>query len=57
MLPNKLRTLALQFKCLTCKGHFPHKFISEDNINYEGILPDIIYFYDISETEYSEMQL
>lgn len=38
MLPNKSRNLAIHFKCSTTKGHFPHKFITKDNLNYRGVM-------------------
>jgi hypothetical protein len=55
ILPNSLRKLAIEFNCDILKGHFPHKFISDDNLKYVGELPDIKYFEDISSEDYNNL--
>jgi len=52
ILPSSLRTLALKYKVNNLKGYFPHNFVNENNLNYEGITLDINFFNDISIQEY-----
>jgi hypothetical protein len=46
IIPTSLEKLLKSFNCNIHKGLFPHKFISENNLNYIGAKPDIKYYLD-----------
>ena len=50
LLPSSLRKLCKSFNVKDSKGIFPYLL---DNINYQGITPDIKYFPGISLIEYN----
>ena len=51
MLPASLRKLAASFK-VGYKGLFPYKFVNEVNLDYEGAVPELKYFDNVSESQY-----
>jgi len=55
LLPSSLRKLAISFG-VDKKGDFPHKFLNnkEIDLNYSGNIPNLNYFYDLSEKDYKE---
>lgn len=52
ILTSNLKDLAEVYECVHQKGFFPYKFSNTSNLFYEGIIPDISYFVDISREEY-----
>ena len=45
LLPASLSNLSKAFNTLTFqKGIFPYIFVNETNLNYDGLVPDYIYF-------------
>lgn len=52
MLIGSLRNLAKAFGVETQKSIFPYNFVKENNLNYNGYVPDFKYFDDISKSEY-----
>lgn len=52
MLIVSLRKLAKAFGVDTQKGIFPYSFVNENNLNYNGYIPDFNYFDTISKPEY-----
>lgn len=44
MLPLSLRKLAKAFQVDIQKGYFPYRFVTETNLEYIGITPDISFF-------------
>lgn len=57
MLPDKLDQLGKDFKVHTIKTKFPYKFAVQDNLFYEGSMPSIDYYDDITENEYSDLYM
>lgn len=55
MLVNKLSKLAEDFGVETQKSVFPYKFSIEENLLYKGHTPDIHFYNDLSEKDYSEI--
>ena len=57
LLPSSLRKLAIAFN-VTLKGHFPFKFMEsiKNPMLYEGILPNISFFPDITSDQYLELK-
>jgi len=54
LLLASLRKLAISFGVSTQKGIFPHKFVSEENLNYIGVVPAFEYFDNISLEDYND---
>ena len=52
ILLASLSKLSKSFAIDTPKSVFPHKFVSTNNLNYIGKVPDIKYFYNISKEQY-----
>ena len=52
MLIKSLRSLGVAFEVETQKSIFPYKFVNENNLNYNGAVPNFKYFDDISKQEY-----
>ena len=46
LLPSSLEDLTLSFKTEVKKDIFPYNFVNEFNLNYEGSLPEFIYYND-----------
>lgn len=57
MLPNKLRDLCRDFVESTIKSQFPYMFPTQDHFFYEGNLPLIEYYDNISYEEYEKMSV
>lgn len=55
MLPDKLSKLGANFDVATIKSNFPYKFAVQDHLFYEGVIPSIDCYEDISEQEYKDM--
>ena len=55
LLNSNLDKLAKDFNVETKKGHFPHLFVKNTNLNYLGNKPDISYYKDISDKEYNNI--
>jgi DNA polymerase type B, organellar and viral len=53
ILQASLRKLCKSFSLDNQKGYFPHKFSSENNLNYIGEVPNISYFDNLSIVEYN----
>lgn len=45
LLSNSLRDLGFNYKVDVVKGYFPYSFITKNNLNYIGEMPDYIYYY------------
>lgn len=58
LLPLSLQKLAINFE-VENKGMFPFKFVNDENISldYDGIIPLIDYFDDLTNTNEDEKQL
>jgi DNA polymerase type B, organellar and viral len=57
LLPKALRDLAIAFN-VSLKGWFPFRFLNELGMNgllYEGIVPDMTYYDNITELEYKNI--
>lgn len=54
LIPVKLKDLCLSFNVNEKKDIFPLKFVTIDNLNYEGDVPSIEIFFGISPDEYNE---
>ena len=39
-----LRDILVSFNCTINKGNYPYSFVNKDNLNYEGVLPDLKYY-------------
>jgi hypothetical protein len=52
LLLNSLNKLCKAFKIENPKIIFPLFFVNENNLNYEGEVPDFIYFKGINLEEY-----
>ena len=52
MLIGSLRSLAKSFGVETQKSIFPYDFVNENNLNYNGSVPNINYFNNLSREEY-----
>jgi len=52
MLPTSLDSLGKNF-LNSPKQLFPYEFVNQNDLNYEGAVPDIKYFNNISEYEYN----
>jgi hypothetical protein len=55
LLPMKLNTLIEEYRVKTKKLFLPYGFISLDNLNYNGKLPDKKYYVDISDDDYQTL--
>lgn len=55
MLAEALIKLGTNFDVPTLKSKFPHGFALEDNLFYQGSMPGIEYYEDISEDDYKDM--
>ena len=55
MLPNSLLKFGNNFGVATIKSKFPYKFAVQDHLFYEGAMPSIGYYEDITEQEYKNM--
>jgi DNA polymerase type B, organellar and viral len=53
--PLSIRKLIKANDITTKKLYFPYFFMRTDNINYEGILPDKLFFDNIPELEYKKI--
>lgn len=56
LLPSSLKDLTSSFKVGTSKDIFPHRFVNKDTLNYNGPVPEYIYFDSnkTSITDYKE---
>jgi len=54
LLLYSLKSLCISFKIEDQKTIFPHLFVNENNLNYEGIVPNFEEFIEISRSEYKE---
>jgi hypothetical protein len=54
LLLNSLSKLSKSFKVDNEKTIFPIFFVKENNLDYEGEVPDIKYFKDISKNDYNK---
>ena len=55
LLPNSLSKLSKAFNPSEYyKGIFPYSFVNESNLNYEGVVPDYVYFDKEKVTSPSE---
>jgi len=52
LLLSSLKKLAINFGVKTLKGVFPHRFINENNFDYNGPVPAFEYFDNITHDEY-----
>ena len=57
IMPNKLSNLGKDFEVATLKSKFPYKFAIQDHLFYEGNLPSIEYYDNISYDEYDSMSV
>lgn len=48
MLPNKLSKLGKDFDVPTLKSKYPYKFATADHLFYEGVMPSIDYYDNIT---------
>lgn len=55
MLADKLSRLGKNFDVATIKSNFPYKFAVQDHLFYEGVIPSIDCYEDITEQEYKDM--
>ena len=55
MLPNKLSKLGEDFEVAILKSKFPYKFATTDHLFYEGVMPSIDNYEDITKEEYDSM--
>jgi hypothetical protein len=53
MLIGSLRNLAISFGVETQKSIFPYDFVNENNLDYNGSIPDFKYFDGISSLDYN----
>ena len=53
MLIGSLRNLAISFGVETQKSIFPYDFVNENNLDYNGPIPDFKYFDGISSLDYN----
>lgn len=53
ILLSSLRKLAKSFGVETQKGIFPYRFVNENNLDYNGPIPDFKYFDNISSIDYN----
>nr|YP_009690329.1 DNA polymerase family B [Fomitiporia mediterranea]QEG57109.1 DNA polymerase family B [Fomitiporia mediterranea] len=53
LLPYSLAKLSKTFNSKHIKDMFPHDFVNKDNLNYVGIVPDIKFFKNITESQYN----
>ena len=53
LLLNSLDKLCKSFKVEIGKSIFPIFFVNENNLNYEGKVPDIKYFNKLNDTKYN----
>jgi DNA polymerase type B, organellar and viral len=54
LLPHSLSQLSKDFNCESVKDIFPHEFVSANNLNYKGEVPEIKFFKELSNEEYQE---
>jgi hypothetical protein len=54
ILLNSLAKLSKSFSVDDGKSIFPHLFVSKDNLNYKGNVPDMKYFFKIDENTYQD---
>src|ERR1700751_977642 len=52
ILLSSLEKLGRNFGVVNKKSKFPHLFVNESNLNYEGNVPTIENFFEISEIDY-----
>ena len=55
MLPNKLSKLGEDFDVPVLKSKFPYMFATTDHLFYEGVMPSIDNYEDITKEEYDSM--
>jgi len=55
ILPSSLDNLGKSFDVSTKKDVFPYTFVSKDNLNYKGKLPDFSYYKNITQDEYNNI--
>ena len=55
ILPLNLRSLIKAFDIMTHKLFFPYKFMTIDNLNYEGKLPDKSFYVNILDLDYHNL--
>ena len=53
ILLASLDNLCKSFQIENVKSIFPHKFVSKNNLNYEGIVPNMEQFFKINNSEYN----
>lgn len=53
LIPSSLKDLCKNFKIIESKDIFPHKFVKPQNIKYEGPVPPIETFYNVTSDEYN----
>nr|YP_010691071.1 DNA polymerase family B [Phellinus igniarius]WBU93172.1 DNA polymerase family B [Phellinus igniarius] len=54
LLTSSLAKLSKTFNVTYTKDMFPHNFVTKENLNYIGTVPEIKFFDNISEVEYNE---
>lgn len=54
MLPSSLAKLGKDFNVATLKTEFPYKFAIQGNLFYQGSMPNINYYDNLTEFEYTE---
>ena len=57
MMPNKLSDLGKDFDVATIKSEFPYEFSTKNHLFYEGDMPTIKYYGDISYKQYESMSV
>lgn len=55
ILPSSLAKLGEDFNVVTIKTQFPYKFAIQDHLTYEGSMPSINYYENITESQYNDM--
>lgn len=54
LLTSSLAKLSNTFNVTYSKDMFPHNFVTKNNLNYVGSVPEIKFFNSISDSEYNE---
>jgi len=52
LLPMSLKRFIKVYKISTHKWYFPYRIMTEDNLNYSGLVPHKSYYDNISESDY-----
>ena len=56
LLHSSLAKLAIDFNVKTQKGYFPYEFVSRNNLNYIGSIPDFSYYKNTPKEIYENMK-